>query len=245
MRSEGAEPGEDAAQEFGIAGRFRLDAGEQASGLVGQGAGEVAPDRDPARRSGRRRFGAAPVEELADGGGVRSRAAVPPAAGVAGEAPAEGDQFDGAVLSTSVVVAPAEMDRSVHNRLARSEILNRAAAVHVVLGEAALWREVGGPSVLLNQVEALREAASRPNVTLQVLTFAAGEHASLETGFTLLDLDEAGATYAYLEDLTSSDFWDKRSHTDVYELVFSRLCASALGEREALAVLDKAIARLS
>ncbi|GAA4889871.1 helix-turn-helix transcriptional regulator [Saccharopolyspora cebuensis] len=157
------------------------------------------------------------------------------------------ESYAKAVLSTSVVVAPADIDRSVQNRMQRAELLTRENALeaHFVLGEAALHREVGGRAVLLDQLHHLRKIAALPNVTFQVLTFAAGEHASLGTGFTLLDLFDIGATYVYLEDLTSSDFWDKRSHTDVYEMVFSRLCASALGERETLAVLDKAIARLS
>lgn len=157
------------------------------------------------------------------------------------------ERYAKAVIATSVVVAPAEIDRTVGNRIKRHELLTRenAPEIHVIFGEAALYRQVGGPDVLQEQLRHLKDVASLPNVTLQVLSFAAGEHAALGTGFTLLDLYDVGATYVYLEDLTSSDFWDKRAHTDVYELVFSRLGVAALSERETLAALDAAIARLS
>ena len=81
--------------------------------------------------------------------------------------------------------------------------------------------------------------AALPNVTMQVLPFSSGEHTALGTGFTLLDLFDVEATYVYLEHLTSSDFWDKQSHTDVYELAFNRLSIAALGERETIAFLKK------
>src|SRR5690606_31549364 len=115
-----------------------------------------------------------------------------------------------AILSTSVTVAPADIDRLVQNRAQRREILTREdpPQVDVVLGEAALRRQVGGRKVLRAQLEHLRTVAALPNVTMQVLPFSSGEHAALDTSFTLLYLKEVNATYVYLEDLTSADFWD-------------------------------------
>lgn len=151
-----------------------------------------------------------------------------------------------AVLSTSVVVGPAEVDRAARNRVARQQLLTRQnpPEVHAVFGEAALYRQIGGTTVLNGQLDHLRTVAALPNVTLQILSFAAGEHAALGTGFSLLDIYDVSATYVYLEDLTSSDFWDKASHTDAYELAFSRLCTAALSERETLSAIETAQARL-
>lgn len=157
--------------------------------------------------------------------------------------PLQTDAYARAILSTSVTVAPADIDRLVQNRAQRREILTREdpPQVDVVLGEAALRRQVGGRKVLRAQLEHLRTVAALPNVTMQVLPFSSGEHAALDTSFTLLYLKEVNATYVYLEDLTSADFWDRAPHVPVYELVFSRLQIAALGKRETLAMLDRAI----
>jgi hypothetical protein len=61
------------------------------------------------------------------------------------------------------------------------------------------------------------------------------------TGFTLLRLDEVEATYVYLEDLTSSDFWDRPQHSGVYELVFNKLQVAALGKRESILLIEEQI----
>lgn len=157
--------------------------------------------------------------------------------------PLQLDAYARAILSTSVTVPPADIDRLVKSRALRREILMREdpPRVEIVLGEAALRRQVGGREVLHAQLEHLRSLAVLPHITLQVLPFTSGEHAALETPFTLLYLTDVQATYVYLEDLTSSDFWDRDPHVSVYELVFGRLQIAALGERETLAVLDRAI----
>ncbi|MEU5845236.1 helix-turn-helix domain-containing protein [Saccharopolyspora shandongensis] len=161
--------------------------------------------------------------------------------------PLQIDSYARAILSTSVTVAAADIDRLVQSRARRREILVRddSPTVEVVLGEAVLRRHVGGPAVLRDQLKHLREMAELPHVTLQVLQFSSGEHAALETPFTLLYLREVGATYVYLEDLTSADFWDRAPHVPVYEMVFDRLQIAALGKRETLATLDRAIADLA
>lgn len=151
------------------------------------------------------------------------------------------EDYARAILSTSVVLGAAEIEQVVRNRLARQSLLTqeRAPELHLILGEACIRRRVGGKETMLGQIHRLREAATLPNITIQVLPFAEGEHAALGANFTLLDLYEVAATYVYLEDLTSSDFWDKHSHTDVYELVFNRLSIAALSERETIAMFDR------
>ncbi|GAB3692651.1 helix-turn-helix domain-containing protein [Saccharopolyspora tripterygii] len=161
--------------------------------------------------------------------------------------PLQTDDYARAILSTSVTVAAADIDRLVQTRARRREIIAQddPPEVQIVLGEAALRRQVGGPDVLRAQLDHLREIAKLPHVTLQVLPFSSGEHAALETPFTLLYLTEVDATYVYLEDLTSADFWDRAPHVPVYEMVFDRLQIAALGKRETLSALDRAIQDLA
>jgi hypothetical protein len=49
-----------------------------------------------------------------------------------------------------------------------------APQLWLVLDEAALHRRIGEPEVMREQFAHLRQAASRPNITLQVLPYQAG-----------------------------------------------------------------------
>lgn len=154
--------------------------------------------------------------------------------------------YAAAVCSTSVTIAPADIDRVVGGRLERASILTRASppSVALILGEGALHRTVGGLPVLDEQLRHLHDLAQQPHIDLQILPYSSGEHAAMGTGFTLLSLDEVEATYVYLEDLTSSDFWDRPQHTGVYELVFNKLQVAALGKRESILLIEDRIRAL-
>ena len=56
----------------------------------------------------------------------------------------------------------------------------------MILDEAVLHRQVGGPAVTGQQLTALAETATRPNVTLQVLPFTAGANAGMDGQFVIL-----------------------------------------------------------
>ena len=72
--------------------------------------------------------------------------------------------------------------------------------MHAILGEAVLRCLVGGPEVTRQQLAALAVAAERPNVTLQVLPFAAGANAGMDGKFTVLTFPDPGdPPVAYVE----------------------------------------------
>jgi transcriptional regulator with XRE-family HTH domain len=149
-----------------------------------------------------------------------------------------------ALISTSVTVAPADEEKVVAARIRRQTLLaqENAPKVHVVLGEAALLRQVGGQKVIIDQLARLIELAKLPHVTIQILPFSAGEHAALGVGFTLLSLDIGNepTTWVHVEALTKSDCLPDPGHVRVYRLTFDRLAINALGERESLTRLKRA-----
>lgn len=114
-----------------------------------------------------------------------------------------------------------------------------------VVGEAALFRQVGGRNVLRDQLQHLRKAAARPNVTVQVLPFDAGEHVALGSSWTLLHLEEPSATFVYTEALTSGDYLDKPAHTDRYVKAFDTLRMIAASDRDSVKMLDRRIKELT
>lgn len=151
-----------------------------------------------------------------------------------------------AVCSTSVTIAPADISHVVEGRIRRAAVLTQDGPpnVSLILGEGALRRTVGGKESFREQLQHLHRLAHAPHIDLQILPYESGEHAAMGTGFTLLRLDEVEATYVYLEDLTSSDFWDRPQHTGVYELVFNKLQVAALGKRESIIHIEERIAKL-
>jgi transcriptional regulator with XRE-family HTH domain len=98
-----------------------------------------------------------------------------------------------AVLSTSVVVPPADVEQMATSREHRAERLRSGVPLlWVVLGEEALRRTVGSPQIQRGQLLRLRELAELPNVTVQIMPLSGGAHTALGMTFILLDLGDPG-----------------------------------------------------
>jgi hypothetical protein len=120
-----------------------------------------------------------------------------------------------------------EVGRRVRLRMARQVLLTREGAPRLwaVIDEAALRRPVGGREVMVGQLERLLEAAKLPNVTLQILPFAAGAHSAMVGTFSVLRFaDRELPDVVYLEHLTSALYLDKRDEVERYLRVMERLC---------------------
>ncbi len=122
----------------------------------------------------------------------------------------------------------SEIEQRVRLRMARQQVLTRAAnapRLWAVLDEAALRRPIGGPKVMRAQLEALLDASTMPNVTLQVMPFRAGGHAAFGGAFTIIRFpDQDLPDVVYAEQLTSALYLDKREDVDDYAAAMDRLC---------------------
>jgi hypothetical protein len=119
---------------------------------------------------------------------------------------------------------PEEIDRRVRVRLTRQQLLTRPdpPLLWTVVDEAALRRPVGGAKVHGAQIERLIEAASLPNVTLQVLRFDVGAHAAMIGAFSILRFaDREIPDVVYLEQVTSATYLDKPEDVEEYAHVMS------------------------
>jgi transcriptional regulator with XRE-family HTH domain len=129
-------------------------------------------------------------------------------------------------------LGPAEVERRVGLRMARQSLLTRdePPELWAVIDEAVLRRVVGGQDVMRQQLKRLAEAAARPNVTLQVLPFTAGEHAGMDGPFTILGFpDPADPDVVYLEHTTSDLYLEDPEATTRYARLFDHLRAESLG----------------
>jgi hypothetical protein len=143
-----------------------------------------------------------------------------------------------AELSRSPVVLATDIESMATARQERGDRLFRASAprVWVVLGEEALWRI--GPSERPDQLKRLREVADLPNVSIRLVPCDAGPQAGLSCPFTLLWIEGANATIAYVETLTGADYVKS---TSAYSLAFEKAEESALTQDETRDRLDRAI----
>jgi transcriptional regulator with XRE-family HTH domain len=148
------------------------------------------------------------------------------------------EDYAAAVIQAAQPWASAdEVERQLAARATRQALLTAGNPLFVwaVLDEAVLRRQVGGAATMRTQLNRLREISALPNVTLQVLPFDAGAHASMGTSFELLQFPEPGDTaIVYIEDHTSSQYLEAAADLERYTLIFDHLRASALApERSA------------
>lgn len=83
--------------------------------------------------------------------------------------------------------------------------LGSAPLLDVVLDEAVIRREVGGPTVLYRQLAHLLVVAQRPNVLLQVAPLKLGARTRAATSLTLVDLPD-GDQWIYSESADQGHF---------------------------------------
>jgi transcriptional regulator with XRE-family HTH domain len=125
-----------------------------------------------------------------------------------------------------------QRDQFVEVRLARQRILTRESPPQLwaILSEAALRQMVGGAEVMRKQLGHLAQISrDLPNVTVQVLPFAAGAHAGSSGPFVILRFPEAADLgVVYLEGQTGGVYLENEAEVARYTLVYEHLRASAL-----------------
>ncbi|MEU1373884.1 helix-turn-helix transcriptional regulator [Streptomyces triculaminicus] len=140
-----------------------------------------------------------------------------------------------------------EIEEKVAARLARRSILERVSPplYWVVLDEAAIRRPVGGPSVMRDQLACLLEASEAPNVEVQVLPFAAGEHAFMGGSVTMLTFENA-PDVVYLEGSPSlTSLVRDRKAVARHSHRYDRVHAAALSPTASSKLIDKAMEELT
>lgn len=148
-----------------------------------------------------------------------------------------------AQLLQSPVVAAGEVDGLARGRVERGGrvLRDRGPKVSLLVGEEATLREVGGRTVLRDQLAHLRALADRSNVSVLIIPHAAGAVAALSVPFTILYLGE-DRWVVYVESLTRVDYI--KSPTQ-YRAAFDLAARAAADEHDSGAILDRRIAELS
>ncbi|MBQ1081145.1 helix-turn-helix domain-containing protein [Nocardiopsis sp. B62] len=97
-----------------------------------------------------------------------------------------------------------------------------------VIDEAVLHRPFGDAEIMREQVEHLLEMARRPNVTIQIATFAMGGHPAAGGPFSILRFPTPQLPdVVYLEQLSSALYFDKFDDTSRYAQTMDHLATQA------------------
>jgi transcriptional regulator with XRE-family HTH domain len=134
-----------------------------------------------------------------------------------------------------------EIERRVRVRMERQSLLIQDDPIDlwVVLDEAVVSRPVGGDEVMRDQLARLITTARLPNVTLQILPFAAGAHAGMDGTFAILEFEEEGdADVVFTENATGGLFLEKAEELSKYISIFETIRSSALPPEESIGMIE-------
>jgi transcriptional regulator with XRE-family HTH domain len=145
------------------------------------------------------------------------------------------------ITTTRPAISAEDAERRVSARTARQDALftrTERPDIHVILDESVLHRQVGGPAVMAQQLAALAETATWPQVTLQVLPYSAGANAGMDGHFVILAFDTAeDPPVAYVEGLMGDVYVEAAEEVDRFNLAWSLLTAQALDPAESAAMI--------
>lgn len=143
----------------------------------------------------------------------------------------------------------AAVRRRVDVRLKRQSRIygeNPLASFWVVIDEAVLMREVGGPQVMADQLYQLLELGERPNINLQVIPFTHGAHPGMTGTFSLMEFPEsADSTVVYFEGVTSDLYLEKEADVRRYTHMYDHLRAAAHSVADTRALMNTYVERFT
>jgi transcriptional regulator with XRE-family HTH domain len=117
-----------------------------------------------------------------------------------------------------------------------------APSYWVVLDEAVIHRQVGGPKIMHDQVQHLVHRIEERRVVLQVIPFNAGAHAGMDGNFTTLRYEGSQvADQVYVEGRAGQLYLSRQAELKLYLEIFDHLRAIAESPDDSLERLRHAL----
>lgn len=147
-------------------------------------------------------------------------------------------EYTRAVMVECGYVPADEVEQRMVARLRRHSVLLRQHPPHLtaIIDELALHRAVGGRNVLRRQMDHLVETGQKPNITVRVVPNRGRAHAGIDGSFVVFRR-YGFQPVVFVDNLTSSLFFEERDEIDRYESVLRSLSDYALDERESAALI--------
>lgn len=149
------------------------------------------------------------------------------------------ERYMRAVMRAAVpFIGDDTIERRTEVRLKRqAEIFARGYPMHFVIDQACLLRRVGGVDVMRDQLTHLTEKAKNRQITLQVIPFEIGAHASVMGSFSVLTFADM-PPISYVEQL-AGDLYGDGEDAALYTQHFDALREAALPKPLALELLER------
>ncbi|THV42105.1 helix-turn-helix domain-containing protein [Glycomyces buryatensis] len=144
------------------------------------------------------------------------------------------------------------MDDRISLRMERQQRLRDDLKIWNIIDEAAIRRVLGGPKVMIDQLQNLLELASLPNVHLQVLPFEGGAYPGMLSSFTILGFGEANGEIdpgyrhpdvVYIEG-HNGDVYEEGEDVQPFHEIFGNLRSAALNPGRSLEFIEAQAERL-
>lgn len=177
---------------------------------------------------------------------ILEREAVEITAVEVGLVPGLAQTADYARLVLGTVLEPGiDLERRVATRLGRQAVLSkpRAPEVGIYIDEAVLWRSLGSPVVVQEQLKNLLVVQRRENVAVRVIPLDAGTHGALRGSFTLYKLAD-GTPYVFVEARSFSVFVTESSAVQSFMQACKGLKEHALDVQASDAMISAVAERL-
>lgn len=137
---------------------------------------------------------------------------------------------------------PEQVETLTRVRQERRSVLTREVPLRlwVVLSESVLKHQIGGPSVMRDQLGSLVVASGQPNISIQVLPEASEIHAALFGPVVVLSFPETTETdVAYVDSLLSTLYIEEPDEVLKYATLFRRALAESLSRTESVALIER------
>ncbi|WP_413116274.1 helix-turn-helix domain-containing protein [Streptomyces sp. CY1] len=130
----------------------------------------------------------------------------------------------------SSALPPGEVDEYLSMRMQRQRILDRPSPpkYQVVMDEAVIRREVGGPDVMTAQLDHLLQRSQEPNISIQILPFSAGAYSAALNSFVVYGGPDPSLDVIFIENPVGSLFLEEPSAREEYASAISFLRQEAL-----------------
>jgi len=138
-------------------------------------------------------------------------------------------EYARAVLGRRPHTTEDEVENLLTLRLTRQEILTRddPPLVYVLHDESVLYRPVATAEVMYAQLMHLADLAAWPNISVQVVPYAAGGHIGLLGAFTIAEMADMSAT-VFLENAADGQTVEDIDHVSQIVAQFDALRGDAL-----------------
>jgi transcriptional regulator with XRE-family HTH domain len=139
------------------------------------------------------------------------------------------------IRTTHPLMDDQVLKERVEARIRRQELLEKTVRprLEVLLDEAVLRRQVGGPEITAGQLNKIIDATMKEKAVVQIVPFYSAGHPGTESNLTLFEFgDSALSSIVHIETLLSSLTYDRPATIERYREVLDNLREVALSPRD-------------